>query len=110
MTRMFVAVIAVTMSLPQAFIALVLIPKMVEIFHELGVRPLPSLTVVVLQGRWIFVGFAFAWSLGAWSAVRRRGSTRHFFAVLLVPLIPIVLTTVGLILPLLPYSRTLTPP
>jgi hypothetical protein len=103
--------IAVVMSLPQVGIALWAVPGLTQVLRDLlGDRPLPWMTAFAINGQWLFVGFAFVWSLGAWSLVNRSGSTRGLYLMLAVPIIPVILTTIGLMLPLLPLFRSLKPP
>jgi hypothetical protein len=95
--------IAALLSGPQLFVGAFLVPKMTAIYQDLfGGLPLPTATAIVLHLQWPFVAFAFLWSLGNLLVMRRRGSTRHFIRNGLVAIIPVFLTTAGLILPLIP--------
>jgi hypothetical protein len=107
LTLTAVWIVASLVTLPQLFIVVWLIPETTRIYGDLlADRPLPWITSAVIGARWYFVAFAFLWSLGCWLLVRRRGSMRGLMPWMFLATVPIVVTTVGLVFPLIgPATR-----
>ncbi len=96
---MVAAAFVIAGSLVQVFIAAFLTPRFATIFEDMGRgRPLPSLTVIVIEGRWVLVGLSCIWALAAVFIVPQKAPRPWLLAMLAALFFSIAFSLVGLFL------------
>lgn len=95
----------------QAFYVLIVVPSFEGPLHDLfDDRPLPPFTAFALHAGPLLLGYAFITSIAAWFALHRRRSMRRLWTFAGVAILPIILTTIAVVLPLMALLERLTPP
>lgn len=93
-------------SLIQLFAAAFLIPRFITIYEDMfSGRPLPTVTAMIVHGRWALIGLACVWPAVALWVLRLKASRVYLFAMLAVIVLTIAVITLGLLFPLVGTIR-----
>ncbi len=91
----------VLFSAMQIGMAVYVIPRFSAIYQDLlGGRPLPSITTMVLNGRWMLLSLGCFFPIAALFVVQRPGPLRFVIPMIGLLVLTLFVTTIALFLPI----------
>jgi len=96
------------LTLSQLYLTVAVIPRFSSIFHDLFEgQPLPAVTVLALNCRWLLLGLSGVWAISVAFVVRRKASMRYLYAILALQVAQIGFTMLALFIPLQKIIETI---
>ena len=96
-------------SIAGLYLTFDIIPQCAVIYHDMlpENQPLPVVTTLALQGRWMFVALAVFWPLAALREIRRR-TAWFLFALMTISVIEVLFILIALFIPLVGIIKAMS--